>query len=182
MQDEEFLDWLNTVDAIFEYHSTLEFRKYALIWWENLKKQREIMGKRLIVSWDKMKKELKRKYLSNNYLQDIFLTSQHLKQNEARGGVSRFGVCNKNSKETTTLIPLDEAHDDYQGQLSDYKVTLTPLNFDFKSFEEEENSLLIKEEGLKKNIKDCAIDVVSEIEEPLSKQSVFDELLFEVNI
>ena len=48
VQDEEFLDWLNTVDAIFEYHGTLEYRKvklvalkfkkYALLWWENLKK------------------------------------------------------------------------------------------------------------------------------------------------
>ena len=119
----------------------------------------------------------------NNNSQDIFLTSQHLKQKEARGGVSRFGVCNKNSKETTTSIPLDKAHDDYQGQVSDDKVTLTPLNsdFDFKSFKEEE-SLLIKEEGLIKDIKNCAIDVVSEIEQPLSKQSIFDELLFEVNI
>ena len=62
------------------------------------------MGNRLIVSWDKMKKELKRKYLSNNYSQDIFLTSQHLKQKEARGGVSIFGICNKNYKETTTSI------------------------------------------------------------------------------
>ena len=114
--------------------------------------------------------------MSNNYSQDIFLTSQHLKQKEARGDVSRFGVCNKNSKETTTSIPLDEAHDDYQWQVSNDKVTLTPLNSDFgpKSFKEEESTLLIKEEGLKKDIKDCAIDVVSEIEEPLSKQSVFD--------
>ena len=53
--------------------------------------------------------------MSNNYSQDIFLTSQHLKQKEAIGGVSRFGVCNKNSKETTTSIPLDKEHDDYQG-------------------------------------------------------------------
>ena len=54
VQDEEFIDWLNTVDAIFEYHGTpeyrkvklvaLKFRKYALICWENLKKQREILG------------------------------------------------------------------------------------------------------------------------------------------
>ena len=122
--------------------------------------------------------------MSNNYSQDIFLTSQHLKQKEARGDVSRFEVCNKNSRETTTSIPLDEAHDDYQGQVSDDKVTLTPLNFDFdsKSFKEEETTLLIKEEGLIKDIKNCAIDVVSEIEQPLSKQSIFDELLFEVNI
>ena len=30
--------------------------------------------------------------------------------------------------------------------------------------------------------KDCAINVMSEIEDPLSKQSIFDELPFEVNI
>ena len=71
-----------------------------------------------------MKKELKRKYLSNNHSQDIFLTYQHLKQNEVRGGVSRFGFCNKNSKETTTSISLDEIHDDYQGQVGNDKVTL----------------------------------------------------------
>ena len=51
-----------------------------------------------------MKNELKRKYLSNNYLQDIVLTCQHLKQKEARGGVSIFGIGNKNYKETTTSI------------------------------------------------------------------------------
>ena len=60
VQDEEFLNWLNTVDAIFEYHGTskyhkikfvvLKFRKYVLIWWENLKKLKEKVGKRLIVS------------------------------------------------------------------------------------------------------------------------------------
>ena len=198
VQDEEFIDWLNKVDAIFEYHGTpeyrkvklvaLKFRKYALIWWENLKKQREIMGKRLIVSWDKMKKELKRKYLSNNYLQDIFLTSQHLKQKEARGGVSRFGVCSEISMETTTSIPLDEAHDDYQEQVGDDKVTLTTLNSDFdsKSFNEEENSLLIEEEGLIKDIKDCALDVLSEIEDkveqPSNKHVVFEEIPYEGDV
>ena len=41
---------------------------------------------------------------------------------------------------------------------------------------------MIKEEGLKKDIKDCAINVVSEIEEPLSRQPIFDKLPFEVNI
>ena len=50
VQDEKFLNWLNIVDAIFEYHDTpeyrkvklfaLKFRKYALIWWENLKKHK----------------------------------------------------------------------------------------------------------------------------------------------
>ena len=45
-----------------------------------------------------------------------------------------------------------------------------------------ESTLLIKNEGLIKDIKDCVINVVSEIEEALSKQLVFDELSFEVNI
>ena len=31
VQDEEFLYWLKTVDAIFEYHGTLEYHKVKLV-------------------------------------------------------------------------------------------------------------------------------------------------------
>ena len=56
---------------------------------------------------------------------------------------------------------------------------MEPLKSDFDSKPSKgKENILIKE----KVNKDCAIDIVSEIEGPLSKQSVFDELLFEVNI
>ena len=41
----------------------IKFRKYASFWWKNLNEQREIEGISKIITWDKMKKELKRKYL-----------------------------------------------------------------------------------------------------------------------
>ena len=64
-------------------------------------------------------------------------------------------------------------------QQQDLKVTLEHLksDFDSKSSKREENILLQEEVN-----KECALDVVSEIEKPLSKQSIFDELSFKINI
>ena len=47
--------------------------KNACIWWKNLKRQRESDGKKKIETWEKMKKELKMRYLLTNYRQDIYL-------------------------------------------------------------------------------------------------------------
>ena len=41
--------------------------KNAFIWWKNLKRQHEKDGKKKIETWEKMKKEVKRRYLPNNY-------------------------------------------------------------------------------------------------------------------
>ena len=92
MQLEEFVDWLNTVERIFEYGDALENRKvklvaikhkkHASLWWENLMRQREQEGRNKIVTWDKMKHELKRKYFPDNYRQDIFLKIHNFRQKE----------------------------------------------------------------------------------------------------
>ena len=51
--------------------------------------QREIEGISKITTWDKMKRELKRKYLPKNYRHDIFFKTQKLKQKKSRSyGVS----------------------------------------------------------------------------------------------
>ena len=47
---------------------------------ENLKRQCEIDGKNNIQTWEKIKKELKMKYLTFNYRQDIYLRIQNFKQ------------------------------------------------------------------------------------------------------
>ena len=47
--------------------------KNTSIWWEKLKRKRERDGEKKIQTWKKMKKELKRKYISFNYCQDIYL-------------------------------------------------------------------------------------------------------------
>ena len=73
MHADDFLDWLNTVERVFDYYDPLEqqkvklvaikMRKNASFWWENLKRQRQRDDKKKIETWEKMKKELKRKYL-----------------------------------------------------------------------------------------------------------------------
>ena len=60
----------------------LKLRQNASFWWENLKKQREREGKSKIVTWEKMKRELKRKYLPDNYRQEIFLKIHDFKQKD----------------------------------------------------------------------------------------------------
>ena len=58
----------------------IKMRKNASFWWENLKRQCQRDDKKNIETWEKMKKELQRKYLPFHYRQDIFLKIQNLKQ------------------------------------------------------------------------------------------------------
>jgi hypothetical protein len=65
MQPNEFIDWLNTIERIFDYKDipehhklklvAIKLRKHASILWEHLKKQREHERKNHIVTWAKMK-------------------------------------------------------------------------------------------------------------------------------
>ncbi|KAK0577396.1 hypothetical protein LWI29_032473 [Acer saccharum] len=92
MQPDELVEWLNAVDRIFDYQDVpenkkvklvaIKLRKHASFWWENLKRQRERDGRSRIFTWEKMKKELKRKYLPDNYRQDIFLKINNFRQRD----------------------------------------------------------------------------------------------------
>ena len=83
MQPEEFMDWLHVVERIFDYKDipidlkvkliAIKLKKHSSIWWEHLKKQRVREGRSRVVTWEKMKKELKKKFLPTNYRQDTFL-------------------------------------------------------------------------------------------------------------
>lgn len=65
-----FLDWLYTVERVFDFKEYSDERKvklvaikmkgYAFLWWENLKKERTRVEKEKIRTWDKMKRELKK--------------------------------------------------------------------------------------------------------------------------
>jgi hypothetical protein len=59
----------------------IKLRKHASIWWEHLKKQRELEKKSHIVMWAKMK-ALKKKYLPDHYQQDAFIKFHNFWQNE----------------------------------------------------------------------------------------------------
>ena len=80
LDPEEFLDWLHTVERVFEYKDILEekkvklvalrLRKYASLWWTNLCAKRVRERKSKIRTWGKMKSKLKAQLLPPTYVQD----------------------------------------------------------------------------------------------------------------
>ena len=90
LDPDHFLDWLQTIERIFEYKEVpeenkvklvaLKLRKYASIWWANLMAKRARNGKGKIRTWAKMRDKLKAKFLPPHYVQDNYLKLHHLKQ------------------------------------------------------------------------------------------------------
>ncbi|KAM1570644.1 hypothetical protein ACFX10_035620 [Malus domestica] len=90
IRPEEFIDWLNTVERVFDYKEVLDHRKvkivaikltkYASTWWEQLTVRRERIGKSKITSWDKMKRVLRKKFLPDNYLQEWYSKMYNFRQ------------------------------------------------------------------------------------------------------
>ena len=90
MHPNDFLDWLSTTERVFKYDDLLDSKKAKLVviklkkdasfLWNNVKRQREREGKSKIITWDKMKCESKRKYLSSTYRQHVFMKIHNLRQ------------------------------------------------------------------------------------------------------
>ena len=79
-QPDEFIDWLSTVERVFDLRDipdhlkvklvVIKLRKYASLWWDHVKKQRLQEGKSKVESWAKMKKLLQGKFLPINHRQE----------------------------------------------------------------------------------------------------------------
>ena len=79
MKPDEFIYWLQTMERIFNFKKFLEYKKvklvalklktYASLWWEN---QRAREGKTKIRYWEKMKGELKMRFLPKHYRLRLF--------------------------------------------------------------------------------------------------------------
>lgn len=90
LDPDEFLEWLQTVERVFDYKDipeskkvtlvALKLRKYASLWWANLTTKRAKDGKEKIKTWSKMKTKLKGRFLPSSYLQDNFSQLHHLLQ------------------------------------------------------------------------------------------------------
>jgi len=89
LDPEEFLEWLHTVERIFEYEDVpedkkvklvaLRLRKYASFWWTNLCSKRVKERKTKIRTWEKMKSKLKAQFLPPTYIQDCYSQFHKLK-------------------------------------------------------------------------------------------------------
>ncbi|GJY11527.1 transposon ty3-G gag-pol polyprotein, partial [Tanacetum coccineum] len=90
LDPDEFVEWLRTVELVFDYKQTtednkvkivaLKLRKYASTWWSNVCLKRERLGKEKIRSWPKMKAKIKQKFLPSYYIQASFSQLHSLKQ------------------------------------------------------------------------------------------------------
>ncbi|XP_066316097.1 uncharacterized protein [Miscanthus floridulus] len=60
--------------------ASLEFDGYALIWWEQLLRDREEDGENPIATWDEMKREMTIRFVPKHYRRDLFDKLQNLKQ------------------------------------------------------------------------------------------------------
>ena len=79
LDPDDFLEWMQTVERIFEYKDipdqqkvtivALKLRKYASLWWTNLLTKRVRQGKGKIRTWEKMKAKLKARFSPLNYIQ-----------------------------------------------------------------------------------------------------------------
>ncbi|KAJ0540763.1 putative nucleotidyltransferase, Ribonuclease H [Helianthus annuus] len=90
LNPEGFIDWLATVEEVFEYKEVPENKRVALIatrlrgrasaWWQQLKLTRNRLGKSRIVTWAKMKKCLRSNFLPHNFQRLMYQRLQNLKQ------------------------------------------------------------------------------------------------------
>ena len=87
---DDFIDWLSTVERIFDLRDipeklkvklvAIKLRKSASLWWDHVKNQRLREGKSKVETWDKMKKLLRAKFLPINHRQEAFLEYHNFSQ------------------------------------------------------------------------------------------------------
>ncbi|XP_071714018.1 uncharacterized protein [Rutidosis leptorrhynchoides] len=90
MHPDDFLDWLSTVERVFDIKDipeklkvklvAIKLRKHASLWWEHVRRDRASALKSKVETWEKMKKLLRRKFLPKNFKQEAFVEYHNLQQ------------------------------------------------------------------------------------------------------
>jgi len=90
LNSDEFLNWCNTVEEIFELKEvppdkqvplvTIRFKERAAAWWQNFKMRRCYDYIPPINRWDDLKREMTREFLPLNYRQTMYRQLQALNQ------------------------------------------------------------------------------------------------------
>jgi len=88
LDPDEFIEWMHTVERVFEYKDVpndtkvklvaLRLRKYTSLWWTNLCAKRLRCRKSKIRTWDKMKAKLKSRFLPPTYILGSYLQFYNL--------------------------------------------------------------------------------------------------------
>lgn len=90
LKPEDYIDWETSLERFFEYRDTpmnkqykmakVKLTKLATVWLEGVQRQRLREGKPKIDTWEKLKKNLRRKYVPANYKQQLSLQWNTLTQ------------------------------------------------------------------------------------------------------
>ncbi|GKU89837.1 hypothetical protein SLEP1_g3923 [Rubroshorea leprosula] len=118
LQLDEFIDWLHTMERVFELKDipddkhvklvAIKLKKHASIWWENLKRSQQRKGRSKIKTWEKMRRELT----------PLKVEKQISKKNITRASkLWDFGVSRRTQASKTVprkvwcdVIPMDACH------------------------------------------------------------------------
>ena len=87
---EAYLEWEMRIEQVFSCHAyseekkvklaSLEFTDYALIWWDQMQKERIRYGRRPINTWEDMKFAMRRRFVPSHYHRDLHNKLQRLTQ------------------------------------------------------------------------------------------------------
>ncbi|XP_074570603.1 uncharacterized protein LOC141827283 [Curcuma longa] len=85
-----YLEWEMKIEQIFSCHNyndakkvkvaALEFTDYALIWWDQMQKERRRYGEHPINTWDEMKTLMRRRFVPSHYHRELHNKLQRLIQ------------------------------------------------------------------------------------------------------
>jgi len=85
-----YLEWIQTLESFFDVKEYLDYKafkmatfklkKYALIWYENTKRQRAKEGRPQIKTWSKLRKLMYKRFLSDLYKNELYLRISSLNQ------------------------------------------------------------------------------------------------------
>ena len=87
---DDYLEWVQTMDRIIEVKgyderkglkmAVIKLKKYASLWYENMKHERQLEGKKKIKTWSKLKECMQKRFVPHAYKQDLYLQMNNLKQ------------------------------------------------------------------------------------------------------
>ena len=87
---EAYLEWEKRMEIVFDCHNcseikkvklaAIEFTDYAVVWWDQLLKERRRNLERPVETWDEMKTIMRRRFVPSYYHQELYNKLQRLTQ------------------------------------------------------------------------------------------------------
>ncbi|XP_057993790.1 uncharacterized protein LOC131174452 [Hevea brasiliensis] len=85
-----YMEWERQVELIFECHNyseekkvklaAVEFKEYAIVWWDQLMVRRRTLGLRPIASWEAMKEAMRERFVPQHYFRELHQRLQRMIQ------------------------------------------------------------------------------------------------------